>query len=69
MSSASMSEPISPDGAVGTPERLHPLFLISGLTGSFRGLAGAYALIGYLVVSGHRDSFRTLCYRPASSHS
>ena len=48
-----MSAPTSPDDlAVGEPERLHPLFLLSGLTGSFRGMAGAYALIAYLLVSG-----------------
>lgn len=40
------------DQAVGPAERLHPLFLLSGLTGSLRGLAGAYALIGWLAVSG-----------------
>ncbi len=40
------------DGSVGTPERLHPMFLISGLGGSLRGMAGGYAFIGYLAVSG-----------------
>jgi putative membrane protein len=48
-----MSEPTSPDdGYVGPPERLHPLFLLTGLGGSLRGMAGGYALIGYLIVSG-----------------
>jgi putative membrane protein len=40
------------DGAVGQPERLHPLFLLTGLGGSLRGMAGGYAFIGYLAVSG-----------------
>jgi len=40
------------DRAVGEPERLHPLFLLTGLGGSLRGMAGGYALIGYLAVSG-----------------
>ena len=43
------SEAISPDGAA---ERLHPLFLLTGLGGSLRGLAGGYAAIGYLAISG-----------------
>ena len=48
-----MSEPTSPDdSAVGPPEHLHPLFLLTGLGGSLRGMAGGYAAIGYLVVSG-----------------
>lgn len=48
-----MSEPTSTDDAsVGPPERLHPFFLLTGLGGSLRGMAGGYALIGYLVVSG-----------------
>jgi putative membrane protein len=48
-----MSEPILPDDpAVGAPERLHPLFLLTGLAGSLRGLVGGYAAIGYLAVSG-----------------
>ncbi|HKX92028.1 MAG TPA: PH domain-containing protein [Sphingomicrobium sp.] len=48
-----MSAPISPDDrAVGPPERLHPLFLLKGLRGSLRSLGGAYALVGYLAVSG-----------------
>jgi putative membrane protein len=40
------------DGAVGRPERLHPLMLLTGLAGSLRGMAGGYAFIGYLAVSG-----------------
>lgn len=48
-----MSAPIMPDDrAVGTAERLHPLFLVTGLGRSLRGLAGGYAAIGYLAVSG-----------------
>ena len=48
-----MSEPISPDTrATGASERLHPLFLLSGLGGSVRGLGGGYLAIGYLAVSG-----------------
>jgi putative membrane protein len=48
-----MSEPISPEaGAIGAPERLHPLFLLTGLGGALRGLAGGYAAIGYLAVTG-----------------
>ena len=40
------------DAAVGEPERLHPLFLLTGLGRSLRGMAGGYAAIGYLAVSG-----------------
>jgi len=40
------------DCAVGPPERLHPLYLVTGLGRSLRGLAGGYAAIGYLAVSG-----------------
>jgi len=48
-----MSEPTSPDDpALGPPEHLHPLFLLGGLTGSLRQVAGAYALIGYFLISG-----------------
>ena len=48
-----MSEPTSPDdAAVGPPEHLDPLFLLTGLGGSLRGMAGGYAAIGYLAVSG-----------------
>lgn len=52
-----MSAPTRPDdSAVGPPERLHPLFLVKGLTGSLRGLAGLYAALGYLVISGRWGS-------------
>jgi putative membrane protein len=48
-----MSEPTSrEDTAVGPPEHLHPLFLLTGLGGSLRGVAGGYVAIGYLAVSG-----------------
>ncbi len=48
-----MSEPISPDDrSVGPPERLHPFFLLTGLGGSLKGMAGGYALIGYFAASG-----------------
>ena len=48
-----MSAPTLPDdSAVGPPERLHPLFLVKGIGGSIRGLAGLYAFLGYLVISG-----------------
>ncbi len=48
-----MSAPTLPDdNAVGPPERLHPLFLVKGIGGSIRGLAGLYAFLGYLVISG-----------------
>ena len=40
------------DRAVGEPERLHPLFLLTGIGGALRGMAGAYAVIAYLAVSG-----------------
>jgi putative membrane protein len=52
-----MSEPTSPDdSAVGPPEHLHPFFLLTGLGGSLRGMAGLYAAIGYLAVSGRLGS-------------
>lgn len=52
-----MSELTSTDDRqVGPAERLHPLFLLTGLGGSLRGLAGGYAFIGYLLVAGR---FRT----------
>lgn len=48
-----MSAPTSPEGEESAaPERLHPLFLLSGLGGSLRGIAGGYVAIGYLAVSG-----------------
>lgn len=40
------------DQAVGEPERLHPLFILTGFGGSLRGMTGAYAAVGYFVVSG-----------------
>jgi putative membrane protein len=40
------------DRAVGAPERLHPLFLLTGLGRTLKGVAGGYAGIGYLAVSG-----------------
>ncbi len=40
------------DIAVGESERLHPLFLLTGLGGAVRGVFGAYAVIGYLAVTG-----------------
>ena len=52
-----MSEPTSPDDqSVGPPERLHPLFLLTGLGGSLKGMAGGYALIAYLAASGRWGS-------------
>ena len=48
-----MSEPTSlDDAAVGPPEHLHPLFLLTGFAGSMRGMVGGYAGLGYLAVSG-----------------
>ena len=44
------------DRAVGEPERLHPLFLLTGIGGSLRGMAGGYAAIGYLAVSGRTST-------------
>lgn len=43
---------MSDDRAAGEPERLHPLFLLTGLGGAVRGVLGAYAVIAYLAVSG-----------------
>lgn len=43
---------IPADHSTGAPERLHPLFLLTGLGGTLRGIAGAYAFIAYLAVSG-----------------
>jgi putative membrane protein len=40
------------DRAVGEPERLHPLFLLTGIGAAMRRIAGAYALIAYFAVSG-----------------
>lgn len=44
------------DRAVGAPERLHPLVLLTGLGGAMRGMAGAYAVIAYLAVRGQLQS-------------
>lgn len=40
------------DIAVGAPERLHPLYLITGLGSWFRQMAGGYAAIGYFAATG-----------------
>lgn len=40
------------DAAVGERERLHPLFLLTGLGTSLRGSAGGFAIIAGLAVSG-----------------
>ena len=40
------------DSAVGEPERLHPLFLLTGLGGSLRGIIGSYAGLGYIASKG-----------------
>lgn len=48
-----MSEPILAEAMISArPERLHPLFVLTGFARSLRGLSGAYALIAYFVVSG-----------------
>ena len=55
MSAPTLPEPpatTAEDRAVGAPERLHPLFLLTGLGGALRGMAGGYAFIAYLAVSG-----------------
>lgn len=43
---------MSDDAALGPAERLHPLFLITGLGGSLRRAGGAFAVLGYFAVSG-----------------
>ncbi|HMI41887.1 MAG TPA: PH domain-containing protein [Sphingomicrobium sp.] len=40
------------DASLGPVERLHPLFLITGLGSSMRRAGGAFAALGYLAVSG-----------------
>ncbi len=40
------------DQAVGTPERLHPLYLITGLGRGLRQMVGGYAAIGYFAATG-----------------
>ena len=48
----------APDQAVGAPERLHPLYLVTGLGRGLRQMIGGYAAIGYLAATG---SWRTAC--------
>ena len=43
----------SADPAVGTPERLHPLYLVTGLGRGLRQMIGGYAAIGYLAATGN----------------
>ena len=43
----------SADQAVGAPERLHPLFLLTGLGRGLRQMVGGYAAIGYLAATGN----------------
>ena len=40
------------DLAVGTPERLHPLYLATGLGRGLRQMVGGYAAIGYFAATG-----------------
>ena len=40
------------DLAVGAPERLHPLYLVTGLGRGLRQMIGGYAAIGYLAATG-----------------
>jgi len=40
------------DQAVGTPERLHPLYLVTGLGRGLRQMIGGYAAIGYFAATG-----------------
>lgn len=40
------------DREIGPPERLHPLYLLTGLGRRLRGVAGAYALMIYLAAKG-----------------
>lgn len=42
----------SEDAAVGAAERLHPLFLVTGLGRGLRQMFGAYAALGYLAATG-----------------
>ena len=44
------------DRSLGPPERLHPFFLLTGIGGGLRGMAGAYAVIAYLAVSGRLNT-------------
>ena len=43
---------IAENADLAPPERLHPLILLTGLGGSLRGMAGAYAGVGYLAATG-----------------
>jgi len=43
---------MSDDASLGPVERLHPLFLITGLGASLRRAGGAFAALGYFAVSG-----------------
>ncbi len=43
----------SSDVAVGAPERLHPLYLVTGLGRGLRQMVGGYAAIGYFAVTGN----------------
>ena len=40
------------DFAVGAPERLHPLYLVTGLGRGVRQMIGGYAAIGYFAATG-----------------
>ena len=40
------------DQAVGAPERLHPLYLVTGLGRGLRQMIGGYAAIGYFAATG-----------------
>ena len=40
------------DQAVGAPERLHPLYLVTGLGRGLRQMVGGYAAVGYLAATG-----------------
>lgn len=40
------------DGAVGASERLHPLFLLTGLGAGLRQVIGAWAAVGYFAATG-----------------
>ena len=40
------------DLAVGAPERLHPLYLVTGLGRGLRQMIGGYAAVGYLAATG-----------------
>ncbi|HXG99314.1 MAG TPA: PH domain-containing protein [Sphingomicrobium sp.] len=42
----------SSDQAVGVAERLHPLYLVTGLGRGLRQMAGGYAAIGYFAATG-----------------